>query len=84
MSMIEVDGGMAGFVTHVEKDEDGQEKSVAESGIIIVLRRDGEEALFASRDSVPLRWIKIGDFTPDPAGVFSVEELKRQDEQEDD
>jgi hypothetical protein len=78
--MLEIEGGLPGFVAG--RDKDGG--STAEVGIIMVLRNNGEQALFASRENTPLRWIKIEDFTPDPAAVLSAEEANKPDLDEDD
>ncbi len=46
----------------------------SETGIGIALRKEGEEILFASKQNSPLRWVPIEEFTPDPAGILTVEE----------
>ncbi len=45
-----------------------------ETGIGIALRANGDEILFASKQNSPLRWVPVGEFTPDPAGILTVEE----------
>jgi hypothetical protein len=45
-----------------------------ETGIGVALRGNGDEILFASKENSPLRWVPISEFTPDPAGILSVEE----------
>ena len=51
----------------------------SEVGLIIALSSDGMEVLFASKENAPLRWVKIGEFTPDPRGIPSAEEMTSED-----
>ncbi len=52
----------------------------SEVGLIIALSSDGMEVLFASKENAPLRWVKIGEFTPDPKGIPSAEEMANEEE----
>jgi len=49
-----------------------------ESGVMIALRKEGDEILFASRENAPLRWVSTSDFTPDPHGLLTPEEAHRE------
>ncbi len=52
----------------------------SEVGVILALSGDGMEVLFASKENAPLRWVKIGEFTPDPRGIPSAEEVEGAEE----
>ncbi len=54
-----------------------------QSGQIIALRNNGDEALFASKDNTPLSWIQIVEFTPDPHGLLSPEEAQKEHKDEE-
>lgn len=53
-----------------------------ESGVLIALRAEGDEALFASRENAPLRWVKTMEFTPDPRGILSADEVREMMDEE--
>jgi hypothetical protein len=67
-----IPGGIVGFVEN-------------ETGVALALRNNGDEVLFASRENAPLRWVQTTDFTPDPKGIWTVEDAMAQsdDEEED-
>ena len=56
-----------------------------QSGTIIALRNNGDEVLFVSKENAPLAWIKTEEFTADPLGLPTPEELRKaeQDPEED-
>lgn len=47
-----------------------------ESGLVMAMRNNGDELLFASRDNAPLRWVKVGDVNADPKGIAPVEMIE--------
>lgn len=49
-----------------------------DSGALIVLRNNGDEGLFLSGNANPLKWVRIEEFTPNPAGVLSASELRKR------
>jgi len=55
-----------------------------QSGQIIALRNNGDQALFASKENTPLTWIDIEKFTPDPAGLLTPEESAKEEKEDED
>ena len=52
-----------------------------ESGAVLALRKGGDEALFASRDKKPCRWVPVTEFCVDPDTIATVEdEFMEEDE----
>lgn len=49
-----------------------------ESGIVTALRYNGEEFLFASRDSGPCRWIPVTEFHVDSKCIIPPDELRKK------
>lgn len=52
-----------------------------QSGIILALRRDGEEALFIGKEIAAPVWIPIGSFMIDPKAVITPDEARRMMEE---
>lgn len=70
MSITIIESGIYGFVGK-------------ESGLIIALRENGNEGLFASRENSPLRWIKVEEFTPDGNRLIEPEEAVHNNNDEE-
>lgn len=68
--ILYIPGGIIGFV--------GEEPCV-----LLAYRNNGDEALFASRNMAPLRWIPIGTFVVDPATIVSGDAVARKLKRED-
>lgn len=55
-----------------------------ETGLGLALRDKGDEILFASKETQPLRWVKISEFTADPKGILSAEEAEAEEHEAED
>jgi len=53
---------------------------VFQAGVVLALRADGDELLFAPRDAKPMQWIKVGEFIVDPATILTAEDLGDDDD----
>ncbi len=49
-----------------------------QSGTIIAIRDNGDEVLFVSKENAPLAWIKTTEFTADPLGLPTPEEMRKE------
>jgi hypothetical protein len=52
-----------------------------EAGAVLALRKGGDEALFASRDKKPCRWVAITEFSVDPDTIALVEDEYEEEEE---
>lgn len=68
----------------IKEEGSEEERPAQEEGLITAFRKNGDEALFCSREEKPTIWIPVGDFVIEPATIpefeYNEEEVEAEGE----